>query len=226
MIRTSVEALAAVLGGTQSLHTNALDEAIALPSDFAARIARETQLYLQGETDLTRAIDPLGGSRHVEGLTEKLARKAWALIEEVERAGGMTKAIEEGLPKRRIEEAAARKQARLDSGQDVLVGVNRWRTSDEDEIDVLEAGGEAVRQAQVERLGEVKAARDDEDVQSALEALRRGAEGGREPPCSCRRGGPPPRYLGRDLRGYGKSVRAVPGDVRGGGRRLRGRDRG
>ena len=178
VIRTSVEALAAVLGGTQSLHTNALDEAIALPSDFAARIARETQLYLQGETDLTRAIDPLGGSRHVEGLTEKLAREAWALIEEVERAGGMTKAIEEGLPKRRIEEAAARKQARLDSGQDVLVGVNRWRTSEEDEIDVLEAGGEAVRQAQVERLGEVKAARDDEDVQSALDALRRGAEGG------------------------------------------------
>ena len=178
VIRTTIEALAAVLGGTQSLHTNALDEAIALPSDSAARIARSTQLYLQEETDLTRAIDLLGGSRHVERLTEELAQEAWALIEEVEEAGGMTKAIEEGLPKRRIEEAAARKQARLDSGQDVLVGVNRWRTSEQGEIDILEAGGEAVRQAQMERLREVKARRDGEAVGAALEALTRGAETG------------------------------------------------
>ncbi|MGI9175637.1 MAG: methylmalonyl-CoA mutase, partial [Rhodothermales bacterium] len=178
VIRTTLEALAAVLGGTQSLHTNALDEAIALPSEFAARIARSTQLYLQNETDLTRAIDPLGGARHVEALTEMLARKAWALIEEVEGAGGMTQAIEQGLPKRRIEEAAARKQARLDSGEDVLVGVNRWRTSERGEIDILEAGGEAVRQAQVARLGEVKAERDDAAAQAALAALTRGAETG------------------------------------------------
>ena len=176
VIRTTLEALAAVLGGTQSLHTNALDEAIALPSDFAARIARSTQLYLQNETDLTRAIDPFGGSRHVEQRTWELAQAAWRLIEEVERAGGMTQAIEKGLPKQRIEEAAARKQARLDSGQDVLVGVNRWRTSEAAEIDILEAGGEAVRQAQVERLSEVKARRDGAAVQAALEALRRGAE--------------------------------------------------
>ena len=180
VVRTALEALAAVLGGTQSLHTNALDEAIALPSDFAARIARSTQLYLQNETDLTRAIDPLGGSRYVEGLTEELAQKAWALIDEVERAGGMTEAIEQGLPKRRIEEAAARKQARLDSGQDVLVGVNRWRTSEAAEIDILEAGGEAVRQAQVARLGEVKAQRGKAAVQTALAALTRGAKTGQE----------------------------------------------
>ena len=180
VVRTALEALAAVLGGTQSLHTNALDEAIALPSDFAARIARSTQLYLQNETDLTRAIDPLGGSRYVEGLTEELAQKAWALIDEVERAGGMTEAIEQGLPKRRIEEAAARKQARLDSGQDVLVGVNRWRTSEAAEIDILEAGGEAVRQAQVARLGEVKARRGKAAVQTALAALTRGAKTGQE----------------------------------------------
>ena len=178
VIRTAAEALAAVLGGTQSLHTNALDEAIALPSDFAARIARSTQLYLQNETDLTRAIDPLGGAYHLERLTDQLVRKAWALIEEVEKAGGMTKAIEQGLPKRRIEEAAARKQARLDSRQDVLVGVNRWRTSEEAEIDVLEAGGEAVRVAQIERLREVKARRNGEAVRAALEAFTRGAETG------------------------------------------------
>ena len=180
VIRTTLEALAAVLGGTQSLHTNALDEAIALPSDFAARIARSTQLYLQNETDLTRAIDPFGGSRHVEQRTWELAQAAWRLIEEVERAGGMTEAIEKGLPKQRIEEAAARKQARLDSAQDVLVGVNRWQTSEAAEIDILEAGGEPVRQAQMERLSEVKARRDGAAVQAALEALTRGAETGEE----------------------------------------------
>ena len=169
--RTTIEALAAVLGGTQSLHTNALDEAIALPSDFAARVARNTQLYLQEETGVTRAVDPWAGSYYVERLTNQLARRAWALLEEVEAEGGMTEAIEAGLPKRRIEEAAARKQAHIDSGKDVLVGVNRFRPDREEPIDTLEVGGEEVRRQQAERLEAVKAARDDAAVQSALKAL-------------------------------------------------------
>ncbi|WP_022834920.1 methylmalonyl-CoA mutase [Salisaeta longa] len=178
VMRTGLEALAAALGHTQSLHTNALDEAIALPSDFAARIARNTQLYLQHETDITRAIDPWGGSYYVERLTATLARRAWALIQEVEDAGGMTEAIEQGLPKLRIEEAAARKQARIDTGKDVLVGVNRYRPDDVEPIDTLEVDNEAVRRQQIEQLGALRDARDATTVDDALDALRHAAETG------------------------------------------------
>lgn len=173
--RTTIEALAAVLGGTQSLHTNSLDEAIALPTDFSARIARNTQLYLQHETDVTRAVDPWGGSYYVEFLTQQLAQKAWALIEEVEQVGGMTKAIETGLPKLRIEEAAARKQARIDSGKDVIVGVNRYRPESATEIELLNIDNQVVRDAQVKRLHQVKEQRNEHQVTEALEALTRAA---------------------------------------------------
>ena len=176
--RTCVEALAAVLGHTQSLHTNALDEALALPSDFSARIARNTQIYLQKETDIIRAVDPWGGSYYVEYLTDRLVRRAGSLIEEVEAVGGMTKAIERGLPKLRIEEAAARKQARIDTGQDVIVGVNRYRLDHEEPIDLLEVDNEAVRQNQINRLNRVKAERDEAAVTTALDALTRCAATG------------------------------------------------
>ena len=169
--RTAVEALAAVLGGTQSLHTNALDEAIALPTDFSARIARNTQLYLQHETDVTRVVDPWGGSYYVETLTHELADKAWALMAEVEELGGMAKAIETGLPKMRIEEAAARKQARIDSNKEIVVGVNKYRPSEEQQIDVLDIDNAAVRESQIARLQATKAARDEAAVQAALAAL-------------------------------------------------------
>jgi methylmalonyl-CoA mutase len=173
--RTTIEALAAVLGGTQSLHTNSLDEAIALPTDFSARIARNTQLYLQYETEVTRAIDAWGGSYYVEFLTKELAQKAWALIEEVEQLGGMTKAIETGLPKLRIEEAAARKQARIDSGKDIIVGVNQYKPATETEIELLAIDNQAVREAQVKRLSEVKASRNQQQVEQALAALTEAA---------------------------------------------------
>ena len=176
--RTTIEAMAAAFGGTQSLHTNALDEAIALPSDFAARIARNTQLYLQEETDITEAIDPWAGSYYVEHLTGALARRAWALIQEVEEEGGMTRAIEQGLPKRKIEEAAARKQARIDTGAETIVGVNDYRTEADEPIERLEVDNEAVRRAQVERLDRIKAERDDAAVRNALNALRESAETG------------------------------------------------
>ncbi|GIV62452.1 MAG: methylmalonyl-CoA mutase [Rhodothermaceae bacterium] len=176
--RTCIEALAAAFGHTQSLHTNALDEALALPTDFSARIARNTQIYLQEETDLTRAIDPWGGSYLVEYLTDRLARRAWTLIQEVEARGGMTKAIEEGLPKLRIEEAAARKQARIDAGKDVIVGVNRYRLDREPPIEILEVDNTAVREQQIARIREVKARRDEAAVEAALEALTRCAETG------------------------------------------------
>jgi methylmalonyl-CoA mutase len=169
--RTAIEATAAVLGGTQSLHTNSLDEAIALPTDFSAKIARDTQIYLQSETDITKAVDPWGGSYYVEYLTDQLVKRAWALIEEVEELGGMAKAIEDGLPKLRIEEAAARKQARIDSGKDQIVGVNILRREEEDPIDILEVDNTAVRDAQIRRIKEVKAKRDETAVQQALEAL-------------------------------------------------------
>jgi methylmalonyl-CoA mutase len=178
VMRTTIEALAAALGGTQSLHTNALDEAIALPSAFAARIARNTQLYLQEETDITRAIDPWGGSYYVERLTADLAERAWALIQEVEDEGGMTQAIEQGLPKLRIEEAAARKQGRIDTGRDVVVGVNRFQRDTEEPIDTLEVDNEAVRRQQVQRLQELRDTRDNAAVRSALNALRDTAETG------------------------------------------------
>jgi methylmalonyl-CoA mutase len=176
--RTCIEALAAVLGHTQSLHTNALDEALALPSDFSARIARNTQVYLQQETDLTHVVDPLGGSYYVEYLTDQLARRAWDLIEEVEALGGMVKAIEQGLPKMRIEEAAARKQARIDTGQDVIVGVNKFRLEREAPIDLLEVDNASVRRQQLARLTRVKAERNEADVEQTLDALRQCAESG------------------------------------------------
>ena len=176
--RTCIEALAAVLGHTQSLHTNALDEALALPSEFSARIARNTQLFLQEETDVTRAVDPWAGSYYVEYLTDRLARRAWSLIQEVEDVGGMVQAIEQGLPKLRIEEAAARKQARIDTGQDVIVGVNRYRREQEAPIALLEVDNAAVRRQQVARLERVRAERDDAAVRQTLEGLRRCAEHG------------------------------------------------
>jgi methylmalonyl-CoA mutase len=176
--RTAVEALAAALGHTQSLHTNALDEAIALPTDFSARIARNTQIYLQEETNICKAVDPWAGSYYVESLTHELARKAWKLIEEVEQLGGMAKAIETGIPKMRIEEAAARKQARIDSGRDTIVGVNKYRLEKEDPIETLEVDNTAVREAQLKRLAQLRANRDNAEVQAALEALTRAAETG------------------------------------------------
>ena len=185
--RTTIEALAAVLGGTQSLHTNSLDEAIALPTDFSARIARNTQLYLQHETDVTRAVDPWGGSYYVEYLTNQLIEKAWILIEEVEQLGGMTKAIETGLPKLRIEEAAARKQARIDGGKDVIVGVNRYKPESEQPLETLDIDNAAVRGLQLARLERVKAARDEAKVQAALAALSEVAHNP-SPDCQSREG--------------------------------------
>ena len=174
--RTTVEALAAALGGTQSLHTNALDEALALPTDFSARIARNTQLYLQHETDITKVVDPWGGSYYVESLTADLAGQAWALMEEVEALGGMAAAIETGLPKLRIEEAAARKQSRIDTGQEVIVGVNKYPAPEgEAPLDVLQIDNDAVRESQVARLQKLRAARDEAAVQTALGALRAAA---------------------------------------------------
>lgn len=170
-IRTCVEALAAVLGGTQSLHTNALDEAIALPTDFSARIARNTQIYLEEETNICRSIDPWAGSYYVEYLTDRIARRAWALIEEVEGLGGMAKAIETGLPKMRIEEAAAKKQARIDSGHDVIVGVNKYGADEDAEIEILEVDNTAVRTAQLERLKKLRKARNNNAVRTALDAI-------------------------------------------------------
>ena len=176
--RTCIEALAAVLGGTQSLHTNSLDEAIALPTDFSAKIARDTQLYLQKETDITRAVDPWAGSYYVEYLTDRLSKRAWQLIGEVEELGGMAKAIEKGVPKLRIEEAAARKQARIDSGKDQIVGVNVFQLAEEAPMDILEVNNSAVREAQIRRLKEVKAKRDEAAVQAALEAIYQCAKTG------------------------------------------------
>lgn len=176
--RTAIEAMAAALGHTQSLHTNALDEAIALPTDFSARIARNTQLYLQNETGITKVVDPWGGSFYVEALTDALARRAWAHIEEVESLGGMAKALETGLPKMRIEEAAARRQAHIDSGQETIIGVNRYRLPHEDPIDILEVDNTAVRQGQVERLARLRAERDEAVCQTALNALTESAETG------------------------------------------------
>ncbi len=178
VVRTTVEAMAAALGHTQSLHTNALDEAIALPTDFSARIARNTQIYLQEETGICRVVDPWAGSYYVESLTNELMHKAWHLIQEVETLGGMTKAIETGLPKMRIEEAAARRQARIDSGKEVIVGVNKYRLAHEEQIETLEVDNEAVRESQIRRLNEVKAKRNAAAVAAALNALTKCAEAG------------------------------------------------
>ncbi|HKL92889.1 MAG TPA: methylmalonyl-CoA mutase [Bacteroidales bacterium] len=174
--RTCIEAMGAALGHTQSLHTNALDEAIALPTDFSARIARNTQIYIQEETQICREVDPWAGSYYVENLTKELAEKAWALIEEVESLGGMAKAIETGIPKMRIEEAAARAQARIDSSNQVIVGVNKYRLEKEDPIDILEIDNTAVRLQQIDRLNQLKANRDEKAVQEALDAITRCVE--------------------------------------------------
>ena len=174
--RTTIEATAAAFGGTQSLHTNALDEAIALPTDFSARIARNTQIYLQQETHITKTVDPWAGSYYVEKLTHDIAQKAWELIEEVEELGGMTKAIEAGVPKLRIEEAAAKKQARIDSNQDIIVGVNKYRLAQEDPISTLEVDNQTVRKSQIERLNRIKAERDSEKVAVALNNLTKAAK--------------------------------------------------
>jgi methylmalonyl-CoA mutase len=176
--RTCVEALAAALGHTQSLHTNALDEAIALPTDFSARIARNTQLYLQDETNITKVVDPWAGSYYVEYLTHQLAHKAWEHIQEVEQLGGMAKAIDTGIPKMRIEEAAARKQARIDSAKDVIVGVNKYVTDEQTEMELLEVDNTAVRLSQIERLKKLKTERNQDEVGAALEAIIRSAENG------------------------------------------------
>ncbi|MCL6460469.1 MAG: methylmalonyl-CoA mutase [Flavobacterium micromati] len=169
--RTCIEATAAAFGGTQSLHTNALDEAIALPTDFSARIARNTQLYLQEETKITKTVDPWAGSYYVESLTNEIAENAWKLIEEVEELGGMTKAIESGIPKLRIEEAAARKQARIDSGQDIIVGVNQYRLEKEDPLQILDVDNQMVRKQQLEQLDRIKGTRNSEKVQNSLTQL-------------------------------------------------------
>lgn len=174
--RTCIEAAAAAFGGTQSLHTNALDEAIALPTDFSARIARNTQIYLQEETQITRSVDPWAGSYYVESLTDAIANKAWDLIQEIEELGGMTKAIEAGIPKMRIEEASAKKQARIDSQQDIIVGVNQYRLEKEDPLQILDVDNAVVRKAQIERLKEIRSTRDNLAVSQALEALTESAK--------------------------------------------------
>ncbi|MBA4057857.1 MAG: methylmalonyl-CoA mutase, partial [Marivirga sp.] len=176
--RTCIEGLAAVLGGTQSLHTNSLDEAIALPTDFSARIARNTQLFLEKETGITHIVDPLGGSYYVETLTARLAETAWDLIEEVEKLGGMTKAIESGVPKMRIEQAAAAKQARIDSGRDVIVGVNKYRVMEKPDFDILEVDNTAVREEQIIRLKQLREERNQSEVSSSLQRLTDSARDG------------------------------------------------
>ena len=177
VMRTTIEAMAAMLGGTQSLHTNALDEAIALPTDFSARIARNTQIVLQEETGMTNVVDPLGGSYYIESLTQSLVDGAWELIERIQNEGGMAKAVAAGWPKAMIEEASAARAARVDRGEDVIVGVNRYRKADEDPIEILDVDNVAVREAQVRRIAAVKAARDEAACQAALDALREGARG-------------------------------------------------
>ncbi|MBR0074041.1 MAG: methylmalonyl-CoA mutase, partial [Bacteroidales bacterium] len=176
--RTCIEAMGAALGHTQSLHTNALDEAIALPTDFSARIARNTQIYLQEETNICRVVDPWAGSYYVETLTNEIAHRAWGHIQEVEKLGGMAKAIESGIPKMRIEEASARKQSRIDSNVDTIVGINKYRLDHEDPIETLEVDNTAVREAQIKRLAKLRAERNNDEVQACLDALTRCAETG------------------------------------------------
>jgi len=178
IVRTTIEAMAAVFGGTQSLHTNALDEAIALPSDFAARIARNTQLILQEETGIGQVVDPWGGSYMMEQLTHDMAEKARELMQEIDELGGMAKAIESGLPKLRIEEAAAKKQARIDRGEDVIVGVNKFQIAEQDAVDILEIDNEQVRESQLARLASIRASRNEDSVTAALKALTAAAESG------------------------------------------------
>src|SRR5260370_738353 len=171
IVRTTIEALAAVLGGTQSLHTNSFDEALGLPTDFSARIARNTQLILAEETGVPHVVDPLAGSFYVEALTDDLAAKSWALIEEVESLGGMTRAVASGMPKLRIEESAARRQARVDRGEDVIVGVNKYQPEQPEHVDVLDIDNTKVREQQIARLRSVRSSRDDAACRAALDAL-------------------------------------------------------
>jgi methylmalonyl-CoA mutase len=177
--RTCIEAMAAAMGHTQSLHTNSLDEAIALPTDFSARIARNTQIFLQEETGICNTVDPWGGSYYVEALTDALMRKAWKHIMEIEELGGMTKAIETGLPKMRIEEAAARRQARIDSGKEIIVGVNKYRPEKEEPIEILEVDNTAVREQQIKRLKKLRRERDNDKVTECLEAITNAAQSGK-----------------------------------------------
>lgn len=177
VVRTTIEAMAAVFGGTQSLHTNSLDEAMALPSEFAARLARNTQLILQEETGITKVVDPWGGSFMMESLTDQMVSKAWSIIEEVEERGGMAKAIESGMPKLRIEEAAARRQARIDSGEEVIVGVNKYQNEDEELVELLDIDNHAVREAQLARLASLRASRDELKVKKSLDGLAEAARG-------------------------------------------------
>ena len=174
--RTTIEALAAALGHTQSLHTNALDEAIALPTDFSAKIARNTQIYLQQETNITKVVDPLGGSTYLESLTEELILKGWEIIQEVEEMGGMSKAIEAGYPKMKIEEAAARKQAKIDAGEEAIIGVNKFVTNEKTDIEILEVDNDQVRQKQIDRIKKIKETRNEATVQTCLAAIEKGAE--------------------------------------------------
>ena len=176
--RTTIEAMAAAFGGTQSLHTNALDEAIALPTDFSARIARNTQIYIQEETKITKTVDPWAGSHRVEKMTDDISNKAWALIQEIEELGGMTKALERGIPKMRIEEAAAKKQARIDSGQDIIVGVNAYQLKEEAPLQTLEVDNNAVRESQIQRLNKIKSERSDTNVNQSLSDLTKCAQSG------------------------------------------------
>ena len=178
VVRTTIEAMASVFGGTQSLHTNALDEAIALPTEFSARIARNTQLIIQEEAGITKVVDPWAGSYMMENLTQEIADKAWALIEEVDAAGGMAKAIETGMPKMKIEESAAKKQARIDRGEDVIVGVNKYQLAEEEDVEILEIDNEAVRESQIDRINTIRATRDEAAVEDALEAIYQCACGG------------------------------------------------
>ncbi len=180
VVRTTIEAMAAVLGGTQSLHTNALDEAIALPTDHSARIARNTQLIIQEETGICNVVDPLGGSYYVESLTNSLIEEATKILDEIEELGGMTKAIESGMPKLRIEESAAKKQAAIDSGRDVIVGVNKYKLAEEDQIDVLDVDNAAVRESQIARLQTMRSDRDEAACQQALDAITAACESGEE----------------------------------------------
>jgi methylmalonyl-CoA mutase len=178
VVRTTIEAMAAVFGGTQSLHTNSLDEAIALPTEFSSRIARNTQLIIQEETHITNVVDPWAGSYMMETLTQQMADAAWAIIEEVDAMGGMTKAVDSGWAKLKIEAAAAEKQARIDSGKDVIVGVNKYKLAKEDPIEILDVDNVRVREGQIERLQQIRATRDGAAVQAALDALTAAAEKG------------------------------------------------